>query len=105
MTTVASGIKVKVNKSPAFNDKLSRISLGIVVCPLLVSVAMFDIGNPFILTFYIIVRNQPPIKLFFENSASRGAVCATHDPQRPLPYDASCFNRQFCSPSDPLSLS
>jgi hypothetical protein len=31
MTTVASGIKVNVIRSPAFMERLSRISLGIVV--------------------------------------------------------------------------
>jgi hypothetical protein len=56
MTTVASGIKVNVIRSPAFMERLSRISLGIVVWPLLVSVASFDMGGSKFLTFPIIVR-------------------------------------------------
>jgi Mg-chelatase subunit ChlD len=58
MTTVASGIKVNVIRSPAFMERLSRISLGIVVWPLLVSVASFDMGSSNFLTFIIIVRKS-----------------------------------------------
>jgi hypothetical protein len=42
MTTVESGISVNVIRSPVFMERLSRMFLGIVVCPLLVSVASFD---------------------------------------------------------------
>ena len=45
MTTVASGISVKVIRSPGFMPRLSLISLGIVVWPLLVSVASVGIAN------------------------------------------------------------
>ncbi len=45
ITTVASGINVNVIRSPAFMARLSRIALGIVVCPLLVSVASFDMSG------------------------------------------------------------
>src|SRR5580692_7905900 len=39
ITTTPSGINVKLILSPVFIPRLSRIGLGIVVCPLLVSVA------------------------------------------------------------------
>jgi hypothetical protein len=39
MTTMPSGINVKLILSPAFMPRLSRIALGIVVWPLLVRVA------------------------------------------------------------------
>jgi hypothetical protein len=39
MRTTPSGINVKLILSPAFMRRLSRIGLGIVVCPLLVNVA------------------------------------------------------------------
>lgn len=42
------GINVNVIPSPAFMARLSRISLGIVVCPLWVSVASFEIAISFL---------------------------------------------------------
>jgi hypothetical protein len=37
MSTVPSGIIVNVSRSPERNERPSRITLGIVVCPLLVN--------------------------------------------------------------------
>src|SRR5580658_9518859 len=56
MTTTPSGSNVNVILSPALIPRPSRIGLGIVVCPLLVSVASVLIAISIILTLIILVR-------------------------------------------------
>jgi hypothetical protein len=56
MTTTPSGINVKLILSPVFMPRLSRIGLGIVVCPLLVSVASVLMAGSVVLTKQTTVR-------------------------------------------------
>jgi len=56
ITTTPSGINVKLILSPVFIPRLSRIAFGIVVCPLLVSVASVLMVDSILLTEQIIVR-------------------------------------------------
>src|SRR5580658_10232149 len=58
MTTTPSGINVNIILSPALIPRPSRIGLGIVVCPLLVSVASVLMAISGILTRLILVRNK-----------------------------------------------
>ncbi len=58
ITTTPSGISVKFIRSPAFIPRLSRIGLGMVVWPLLVSVDSVFIVGAMILTIAVIVRNR-----------------------------------------------
>jgi hypothetical protein len=63
MTTTPSGINVNVILSPALIPRWSRIGLGIVVCPLLVSVASVLMAISGILTYITVVRNGCLCKL------------------------------------------
>lgn len=56
ISTVPSGSIVNVIRSPGFMPRLSRISLGIVVCPLLVKVESVLTNGAFFLTTLILVR-------------------------------------------------
>src|ERR1035438_10544302 len=69
--TAPSGIRVKVILSPAFIPKLSRMSFGIVVCPLLVRVASVLMACSGFLTLVIIVRNYRMVQACVEIRGSK----------------------------------
>ena len=77
ISTVPSGSIVKVIRSPAFMLRLSRMSLGIVVCPLLVSVESLLMMSSFFLT------NVDPVRM--ECKGRTALLPSPCDPSNVLP--------------------